>query len=318
MKMPMEPIAGEHPIAHIAQHWMNYAPAFLLMLASWFLYALCTVVSLSLMQSSHSFSIAILIAGHIFLLLFHHAAYYKFVSASMSHFLLTNRRILGSLQSPWLSEQVVDIPLVKIRTLEVNKGGILQHVLDYGAIVLNKSELPSLTHIPHPHSVHNQIAVQIQGKTGNEESAPQQETPRTVQVAVPSPSSSMDLSTKDQQFPHYYGHIVRRLFLAGGVIMLITLATLKHVLPIGTFVVIFAILIIGLFAGLTNPLQRWVAALDTLISLVALTTFEYHAVIGYTDLGDVLFWLNQLLAIVFFFAFYFATKTLRGTFLTRR
>jgi hypothetical protein len=128
----------------------------------------------------------------------------------------------------------------------------------------------------------------------------------------------MHVHLKDQQFPHYYGHIVRRLFLAGGVIMLITLATLKHVLPIGTFVVILAILVIGLFAGLTNPIQRWVAVLDMLISLIALTTFEYHAVIGYTDLGDVLFWLNQLLSVVFFFAFYFATKTLRGTFLTRQ
>ena len=317
MKMPMEPIAGEQLVVHIAQHWMNYAPAFLLMLASWFLYVLCTVVSLSLMQVSHSFSVAMLIAGHVFLLLFHHAAYYKFVSASMSHFLLTNRRILGSLQSPWLSEQVVDIPLVKIRTLEVNKGGILQHVLDYGAIVLNKSELPSLTHIPHPHSVHNQIAVQIQGKTGNEESAPQQETPRTVQAAVPSPSSSMHLSSKDQQFPHYYGHIVRRLFLGAGVIILITLATAKHVLPFGTSLSILMILVVSFFAGMTNPFQKWVIILDTCIALAALIIFEQHAVTGYVSLVDPLFWVNQLLAVVFFFAFYFATKTLRSAFFSR-
>ena len=314
MKLPINPIIGEQPIAYIAQHWMNYAPAALLMLTSWLLYVFCTVLSMSLMQVSHPFAVAILIVGHVLLLLFHHAAYYKFVSASMSHFLLTNRRILGSLQNPWLSEQVIDVPLVKIRTLEVKKKGILQHVLDYGAIVLNKSELPSLNHIPHPHRVHNQIAVQIQGKIAGEESVSQKEPPRIIPSAVPLPSSSMRPPLKDQQFPHYYGHIVRGLFLAAGVIMLITLATLKHVLPAGTFFVIFAILVIDLFAGLTNPTQRWVAMLDMLISLVGLTTFEYHAVIGYTNLGDALFWVNQSLAIIFFFAFYFATKTLRGMF----
>lgn len=123
---------------------------------------------------------------------------------------------------------------------------------------------------------------------------------------------------RDPQFPHYYGHIVRRLFLTAGIVMLITLATLKHVLPTEVFVVIFVILLIGFFAGLTNPIQRWVAVLDVLISLVALATFEYHAVIGYTHLGDVLFWVNQSLAVIFFFAFYYATKTLRGTFFSRR
>src|SRR3989344_1598200 len=81
---------------------------------------------------------------------------------------------------------------------------------------------------------------------------------------------------------HYYGDIVRRLFF---------------------------------IAGLTNPLQKWVMALNTGISLIGLITFEYHAVTGYDNLRDPLFWINQGLAFIFFFALYYSTKTVRGAIL---
>src|SRR3989338_342757 len=114
---------------------------------------------------------------------------------------------------------------------------------------------------------------------------------------------------------HYYGDIVRRLFFIAGLIMLITLSTFKQLLPVPTFVSIFAILIVGFLAGLTNPLQKWVMALNTGISLIGLTTFEYHAVIGYDNLSDPLFWINQGLAFIFFFALYYSIKTVRGAML---
>lgn len=114
---------------------------------------------------------------------------------------------------------------------------------------------------------------------------------------------------------HYYGDIVRRLFFAAGLIMLITLSTFKQLLPVPTLVSIFAILIVGFLAGLTNPLQKWVMVLNTGISLVGLITFEYHAVTGYDNLSDPLFWVNQGLAFIFFFALYYSTKTMRGAML---
>lgn len=112
--------------------------------------------------------------------------------------------------------------------------------------------------------------------------------------------------------PHYYGDIVRKLFLWGGLIMLLTLPFFNQFLPVPAFVSMLAILVIGLVAGFTNPLQRWVMFLDIVVALVGLIAFEYHAVSQYSVIPLLLFLIDQLLAVIFFFALYFSTKTLRG------
>ena len=115
---------------------------------------------------------------------------------------------------------------------------------------------------------------------------------------------------------HYYGDLIRRLFIAGGSIMILTLPFFKEIIPIPIFFSIFSIVIIGVFAGLTNPRQKWVNILNAIISAVAFVTFEYFAVNIYTLSGDYLkdlfFWTNQTLAIIFFVALYFGAKTVRG------
>ena len=160
--MSSENSSGETTLLLIKEHWMQYGMPVFLIFASWALFALCTALSSAMMSWNHTASVIALIVGHVLLLLFHHAAFYRLFSSSTTRVLLTNKRILSSQGSLWFRENVIDIPLWKIRSLEVSKHGLLQQLLDYGSILLNRKELPSLPLIPHPHAVHSRIVSQLQ------------------------------------------------------------------------------------------------------------------------------------------------------------
>lgn len=113
---------------------------------------------------------------------------------------------------------------------------------------------------------------------------------------------------------HYYGDVVRFLFLLAAVIMLVTLPFLNPSLPIPLIFSILIILTIGLVAGVTNPLQKSTSVITTGISSIALVVFEYYAVTTYlaSSFTSLLFIVNQTLALIFLFALYYSTKTLRA------
>lgn len=113
-------------------------------------------------------------------------------------------------------------------------------------------------------------------------------------------------------FSHYYGDRVRQLFLVGGVIMLIGIPFFNDYLPVPAIISLSAALLVVIVAGLTNPLQRWVMFIDVPVSLIAALSFEYHAISRIGDIPWLLFGIDQILALLFFFALYFSTKTLRG------
>lgn len=133
-----------------------------MIVASWLLYLVCTALSTAFMNWNHTASVITLITGHFLLLLFHHAAFYQIFSSSTTRVLLTNRRILSYSQHLWQHDHFVDIPLWRVRALEVKKSSVIQHLLDYGSIILNRGELPSLQRIPHPQTLHAQIVSQMQ------------------------------------------------------------------------------------------------------------------------------------------------------------
>lgn len=118
---------------------------------------------------------------------------------------------------------------------------------------------------------------------------------------------------------HYHGTLVRKLFLAGAIVMLLTLPSLNPLLPVPAFVSVLAILTIGFIAGLTNPKQKSVTAINTIAAAIAFVVFEYYAIdsIRLMNLNPELFWVNQLLAVNFFIAMYYSSKTLRGMMLNR-
>lgn len=113
---------------------------------------------------------------------------------------------------------------------------------------------------------------------------------------------------------HYYGNLVRRFFLIGAVIMLLTLPFLNPLLPVPLFYSLLAIIVLSLVAGLTSPVKTWAIFLDELIAVTAVLIFEYYAVGYYVQYSweSSLFIVNQLLAFDFLFALYYNTKTLRA------
>ncbi len=112
---------------------------------------------------------------------------------------------------------------------------------------------------------------------------------------------------------HYYGNLVRRLFLGGAILMLLTLPFLNALLPVPLFYSLLIIIVLSLVAGFTSPVKRWAIALNEAIAIIAVLSFEYYAVTYYVmySAGSSLFLVNQLLALDFLIALYFNTKTLR-------
>ena len=121
---------------------------------------------------------------------------------------------------------------------------------------------------------------------------------------------------------HYYGDLVRRLFLVAGVILILSLPFFKNFVPFPIAASAVGVLTIGFLAGMTSPRHDLVVALDVLISIAGLVLFEYYAVQAYPVAASsqdaaLFFWTNELLAVLFFFALYFSAKTLRGHVLTK-
>ena len=114
-----------------------------------------------------------------------------------------------------------------------------------------------------------------------------------------------------QNIVHYYGDTVRKLLIGAAIVMLVGLPIFNDRLPVSAPISIVAILILGLFAGLTNPRKIWVSVVNAIFSVIGIFIFEYYAVQTY-DLADLLFWANQALAIIFFIALYYSTKSWRA------
>lgn len=111
--------------------------------------------------------------------------------------------------------------------------------------------------------------------------------------------------------PHYHGDAVRRLFIFIGVILLIGLPFFRDLQPFPVILAILIITALSLFAGLTNPRQKWVAILDTSISSLGFIISEYLAV-NYFNSELIFALTNQVVALLFFIALYYSTKTLRS------
>lgn len=123
-------------------------------------------------------------------------------------------------------------------------------------------------------------------------------------------------------FSHYHGDIVRVVFLIAAFIILFTLPTFQSLLNIPILTSIIVILILGVAAGLTNPLKKWSATINVVISVVGFLIFEYSAVLLYQGQIDstknVAFFLtNLILGLLFLISLYFSVKTLRGELITK-
>lgn len=130
---------------------------------------------------------------------------------------------------------------------------------------------------------------------------------------------SPEPSDKDSRavVTHYYGDIVRRLFLIAGVVILVSLPFVWDLSPLAALLSSVVVMILVLEAGVTTPKKEWTAYVNAVISGVGLVIYELFAVYNYShyqaSVSNVaLFLLSQIIATIFLFALYFASKTMRA------
>ena len=112
---------------------------------------------------------------------------------------------------------------------------------------------------------------------------------------------------------HYYGDTVRYIFIMACSIMLVPLPYMNRRVEFSLFLSIAGIVIVGLCAGAVNARKQWTVRCSAAVSGIALIAFEYYAVLIYQAPATslVALFINQLLALLFFFALYYSVQTLR-------
>lgn len=135
----------------------------------------------------------------------------------------------------------------------------------------------------------------------------------------PAPQSGSDAKTqiREEAPRHYYGDVTRRLFVAGGIVMLVGMPFFADYLKQMVVLSALGVIAIALIAGFANPRSRSVQILLLSVSIAAVLFFESYAAYLYSTLplegwGLLFVGATQLLAIIFFLALYFSAKTVRG------
>jgi hypothetical protein len=112
---------------------------------------------------------------------------------------------------------------------------------------------------------------------------------------------------------HYYGDYLRRLFVGGAVLSLLVLPFYQSLIPSLSFRGVIALmLVIIVFAGITNPRQKFTAWADLLISAILFIVFEYYTVSEYAVDDITLSLIRGVIGLVFVFSLYYSAKTVRG------
>ncbi|MCE9585464.1 hypothetical protein K8Q94_02485 [Candidatus Nomurabacteria bacterium] len=117
---------------------------------------------------------------------------------------------------------------------------------------------------------------------------------------------------------HYYGKLVRSIFLIGAIIMIVTYPFFSPLISIPLPLFLTTIILLVLVGGLIDPLSKIIFIFTSILPALGLVMFEYYGFYAYqhlpiNDTKSVLFfWTNQILALMFFFATYFSVKTLRA------
>jgi hypothetical protein len=118
--------------------------------------------------------------------------------------------------------------------------------------------------------------------------------------------------------PHYYGDTVRKLFIISGILMLTTMAYFASLIKIPIILSVIAIVVLVLLSGLESPNNKKIVIINTVVSALGCVFFQYRAVHYYLvnttsmTIDWAFFVANQLLALIFFAALYYSSKTVRS------
>lgn len=117
-----------------------------------------------------------------------------------------------------------------------------------------------------------------------------------------------------KRLSHYYGDIVRIIFIIIGISMLLWMSVMSNELGIPIGFSIFAVLILGVAAGFTNPTNKASLILNVVVSLFGLACFLYFSYYSFEfNLSNNIEMLNKLAAALFLVASYLSVKSLRGS-----
>ncbi|HVN26261.1 MAG TPA: hypothetical protein VMT99_01225 [Candidatus Paceibacterota bacterium] len=113
---------------------------------------------------------------------------------------------------------------------------------------------------------------------------------------------------------HYHGPVVRKLFLTGAVIIMVTVPFFQGIDIYPLWLSIFAIILLALGAAFTSRENRWSTTFDLAVAALNVTIFEYNAVNAYASAHYAYFTVSQVLALIFLLALYYAARTTWGVF----
>ncbi len=114
---------------------------------------------------------------------------------------------------------------------------------------------------------------------------------------------------------HYYGDHVRSLFIAAGILLLISIPIDKVLLPLNVVIGVAAVLVMTVLAAYTNPREKFSIFADSIIAALLFISFEYFAIEAYLGAGtffNTIFLLREGIALLSLLALYFSIKSLRG------
>src|SRR3989344_564282 len=112
--------------------------------------------------------------------------------------------------------------------------------------------------------------------------------------------------------PHYYGDIVRQLFIAGAILIVVGAPFYADSLSAELLYEILAALILAGLAALVNPHNKPLLLANAIAAGVGLVVYAFWGLSEYSTSTWVQFILRELIAIIFLVAFYFSMKTVRA------
>lgn len=113
---------------------------------------------------------------------------------------------------------------------------------------------------------------------------------------------------------HYYGDMVRQLFLSAAVIMLVGAPFYTDDIGAQGPVLVVAAIMLAVIAGVMSPQMRFAKIAGTVVAGLGAIFFELWALAEYQSTQDfsAFFVIRQVLALLFFFALYFSIKSTRA------
>lgn len=111
---------------------------------------------------------------------------------------------------------------------------------------------------------------------------------------------------------HYYGDVVREIFVALAVLTLIAVPLAGDLLPVGWPTEIVIAIGLIFLAGFTNPHSATFIACDMIVAALGIFFIESTAITHYQTDSAFLFFLREVAVILLLFAFYHSVKTTRA------